>query len=102
MNLVLKFIAFLICNAVGFFSTAICFAIGIYTGLISPDDATFDMASFERWFMTGVMVTWAICAVFSLAYFFIQGKMRFVFLLAPALVPLAYGLSVVFGSLSSL
>lgn len=102
MNGVSKIAAFISANLIGFFSAALCYAVGLQTGAINPADPAFDAQAFQTVFMGGTMMTWAACAVLSTAYLFMDGKMRFVFLLAPAIVPLTYGLSVVFGSLSSL
>lgn len=94
--------AFISANMIGFFSPMICSYIGIVTGLLSSSDPEFTAAEFQTWFLSGMMMTWLICAIFSLGYFFTNGKRRVIFLLTPALVPIVYGLSVLAGFLSSL
>ncbi|MCC7304740.1 MAG: hypothetical protein IT558_00610 [Alphaproteobacteria bacterium] len=89
-----RILSFLLANIIGFFSVALCYLIGQRTGAISMDHPSFDAAQFKTVFMGGIMLTWAVCALFSLASLFVRGKMRFVFLLAPIVVPLAYGFAV--------
>lgn len=82
-------------NVLGFFSVGICYAFGTATGLIDINASGFDTVAFQKWFFTGTILTWAICAIFSVAYFFTSGKMQRVFLWAPAVVPFFYGLSTI-------
>lgn len=93
-----KIVTFLLVNALGFFSVGILYVLGKLTGAISPNDPAFDAAAFQHLFLTGTMMTWLVCAFFSLAYFFLKGKSRLVFLWTPVIVPLAYGLSVLFAA----
>jgi hypothetical protein len=93
-----KLIYFILANAIGFFSVPLCYYIGLSTGALSPSDPNLDINAFRTWFLGGTMLTWMVCCLFSFAYFFFAGKMRLVFLLAPAIAPVAYGLSVLYGS----
>ena len=95
-----KIIAFLLVNTLGFFSPLVCSWIGFRTGLLSGESPGFDAQHFQNWFLTGVMVTWLVCAIFSLASFFLHGKARLFFLWAPVIVPMIYGLSVLYAALS--
>lgn len=81
--------AFLIANAVGFFSSHVCYLIGLKSGIISNPE--FDLVNLP-FFFQAINVTWMICAVFSLASFFTEGWTRNFFLLAPIIFPLGYGL----------
>lgn len=97
------FAAFAAANAIGFVSAPICYIIALRAGAIAPDSETFNAAAFDKLFITGIMLVWLFCAVLSLGSFFVRGpRLRALLLLAPAVAPLAYGLSVLFGSLSSL
>ncbi len=91
-----KLILFLLANLLGFFSVGICYVFGLTTGIISADDPAFDIQHFKEFFFKGTMMTWFICAVFSAAYFFARGRMRFLFLWAPVYIPIAYGFTVLF------
>src|SRR5262249_30815862 len=92
-----KILLFLIANALGFLSVGICFWLGVLTHVIDLSDPAFDAKAFQTHFVTGTILTWAVCAVLSLGWFFFRkGKLRFVFLLAPAIAPLIYGLSTLY------
>lgn len=101
MKTLVKILAFLAVNAAGFFTPFFCYFIGLKTGAINFDDPAFDGHAFKMWFFSGTMMTWSACALFSLAYFLIDGKMRFLFLWSPLVVPLFYGLSVLYSPLLS-
>jgi hypothetical protein len=89
-----RILLFLITNTLGFLGVGICFYIGILTHTLDLSDPSFDAASFKSRFIMGTMTAWLICAVLSFGWFFMKGRLRFVFLWAPALVPIIYGLSV--------
>lgn len=89
-----KILIFIAINAFGFFSVGICFALGTLTGLINGSELTLNTIEFQKWFFTGTILTWLVCAVFSLSYFFIRSKLRFLFLWAPVFIPFGYGLSI--------
>ena len=93
-----KIIYFILANAVGFFSVPLCYFLARSHGAIIPTDPELNIDAFKNWFLAGTMMTWVVCAIFSIAYFFISGKMGKLFLLAPAIAPIAYGLSVLYGS----
>lgn len=93
MKHVSKFFLFVIANAIGFVSASVCYVIGVKSGVITVANPNFDGPHLQT-FLGSIMMTWAVCAVFSLGYFFFRDRLRFLFLLAPALMPLAYGLSV--------
>jgi hypothetical protein len=93
-----KIVVFFLVNALGFFSPGVLYVLGKLTGAISPDDPAFDAVAFQQWFLTGTMMTWIVCALFSLSYFFLKGKAKLFFLWAPAVVPYVYGLSVLFAA----
>ncbi len=82
-------------NAVGFFAAHFCYVIGTNNGTFQITDPNFDPAIIEAFF-NKIILTWIICALFSLASFPIRGSLRYAFLLAPAIIPWAYGLSVLF------
>ncbi len=88
-----KIAVFLLINLLGFMAVPVCYHIGVYAGLVSTENPNFDPAAFKGYFLTGTYLTWAVCALFSLSYFFLKGKERLAFLWAPVVVPMAYGLS---------
>ncbi|MGQ0527905.1 MAG: hypothetical protein ACT4OY_07775 [Alphaproteobacteria bacterium] len=89
-----KIALFVLINALGFLSPSFCYYIGITTGAIAPSSPDFDISTFRLWFFPGITMTWAVCALFSLAFFFIRDNGRWLFLLAPLVIPVLYGLSV--------
>jgi fluoride ion exporter CrcB/FEX len=91
-----KIFAFLLANVVGFFSVGICYMIGLYAEEIEANSPNFNAEHFEEKFLTGTILVWAVCAALSLAYFFLEGKKGWVFLALPAILPLCYGLFVIF------
>jgi hypothetical protein len=84
---------FLFANTVGFLNAPVFSTIGVATGIISSDDPGYDPARIQA-FVSGIIITWLVCAVFSVGYFFFKGKVRYGFLLAPIILPAAYGLRV--------
>lgn len=93
MKHITQIVIFLLANALGFLSVFFCYFIGAKSGVLAPSDSNFDHAAFKT-FLTGTMLTWLACAVFSLAYFFLKGKERLFFLWAPVVIPMGYGLYV--------
>ncbi len=86
-------VVFIFFNALGFLSAPLCYQIGVHSGAIAPDDPAFSPAVLHVLF-NGIIITWMICVVFSLASFFFKGFTRLIFLLAPVVLPMAYGLRV--------
>lgn len=84
---------FIFFNAVGFLSAPLCYVIGIHSGTLDPTDPAFSPAVLHVLF-NGIIITWMICMIFSLASFFLKGFARMIFLLAPVVLPMAYGLRV--------
>lgn len=91
-----KVLIFALINALGFFSVAVCYTLGVTGNFIDVQAADFDIEYFKQWFLAGTMLTWLICAAFSTAYFFVRGPLRLVFLWIPVVVPMGYGLSIIF------
>ncbi len=67
----------------------------VVTGIIDLNAENFDASAFSKWFVVRVMLSWLVCALFSISVFFITGYWRIVFLLAPAVVPFFYGLALI-------
>ena len=93
MSLPVKFFVFVICNVIGFFSASVTYTLAAYTGALPVADPAFDPA-IVRHALAQIMLTWAICGAFSLAGFFLKDRAALLFLVVPAIIPLAYGLSV--------
>lgn len=94
-------VALFVVNAAGFMSVPFCFLIGTKLGLLQLADSDIDLEALKTHFMHGTYMTWLACAVFSPAYLFLKGNERFVFLLAPVVVPVSYGLYVLLTRFSS-
>ncbi|MBP7722649.1 MAG: hypothetical protein KA155_08950 [Alphaproteobacteria bacterium] len=101
MKHVSKILAFLVVNAAGFMSVPLCFITVTKLGLLTMPREDVELDAFKTQFMHGTYMTWLVCAVFSVAYFFIKGKERLLFLWAPLVVPVSYGLYVLFTRFSS-
>jgi hypothetical protein len=80
-------------NVIGFFSVHFCYVIGVKTGMLPITDPNFNPGDL-RYFFHVIITTWMVCAVFSLAFLFLKGTLRYLFLLAPAVIPMAYGFKV--------
>lgn len=93
MSIVLKIPSLLLANVIGFFAAGICFNVGQLGGLISSEPLT---ELDPNAYITNIMVIWAVCAAFSVAYFFFKEKIGYIFLLAPAFIPYLYGFSALF------
>ncbi len=88
-----KALLFIGVNFLGFSVPTIYFYVGIFTGVFATDDQTaITLAQQELFF--GSTITWLICALFSLSYFFLKGKAGLMFLWAAFVIPMLYGLSV--------
>jgi hypothetical protein len=96
MNIILKIAIFLIVNTIGFSAVPFCYILGVRSGALDISDPNFDVAVFQTRFLHSTYLTWTVCAVFSLAFFFLKGKEKYLFLALPVIVPMAYGLSVIF------
>lgn len=101
MNHLTKILAFLTINIAGFMSVPLCFIVVTKLGLLAVPREDVELDAFKTQFMHGTYMTWLVCAVFSVAYFFLKGKERLFFLWAPLVVPVAYGLYVLFARFSS-
>ncbi len=95
MNIILKILILLAANTLGFWSISLCYLMGVMLGLVDLSASEFDINAFRAHFVHGSYLTWFTCAVFSPAYLFLKGKEKYIFLLAPLLIPFGYGLSVI-------
>jgi hypothetical protein len=94
MKKIYDILLFILANAIGFMSTSITYHASVLSGRFPTEIIETDPAAFNSAFFTGTMLTWICCAVVSFGFFTIRSKWRFLFLLIPALLPIAYGLSV--------
>lgn len=93
MSLPIKIICLILSNLVGSFSAAFLFILALKFNLIQTDEAQLGAsAQFLKDFQIRVMMTWAVCGLFSFAVFFTKGMWQTIFVLAPALLPILYGL----------
>ncbi len=94
MKNIQNILLFICANAIGFMAAPIAYHASILSGWFSPAAIETDPAVFQSAFFSGTIITWIFCAVLSLGFFIAGSKLRIIFLLIPALVPAAYGLSV--------
>ena len=101
-----KIIFFLGSNIIGFSLLPILYVTSVVTGILDINGENFDTANF--FLSTAEIVgrdpmpvpimlsfpsfTWAICALFSFAYFFVNKRWQRFFLLAPLVLPVTHAL----------
>lgn len=84
---------FVTINILGFSVPALLFVSSVALNILPTDDpATAGMI--RDMLFHGSTKLWMVCAVFSVAYFFLKGRAGRMFLWAPVAVPVIYGLSV--------
>ena len=93
MNTWQKIILLVFVNALGFLSPSFCYYIGVVTGKIALGNPDFDPVAFRMQFFPAIMMTWLVCACFSVSFLFLKNQGRWFFLLAPLVIPVLYGLS---------
>lgn len=83
-------------NLIGFLSVPICFFSLMMIGVVNEDFfASVSQITFEDWSI-GILLVWLACLVFSLIALFMKQKERIILMIAPAIIPIIYGLSVLF------
>jgi hypothetical protein len=102
-----KLILFFGCNIIGFQLLPLIYVLSLKTGIIDLNDENLNTSEFFFGAMQATensellpvpvmlvfpLVTWAICALFSFAYFFVGKKWRRFFLLAPLILPALHSL----------
>lgn len=94
MNHLYNFILFIIANSAGFFSISLIYHLSIALGIFKLDNALLDNGALQEHYFTGTTLAWMVCTALSLGFFIIRDNSRWLFLLLPLLLPIAYGLSV--------
>lgn len=98
MRKVIDLLLFVFANLLGFSATAISYNFAYMSGLIDTSfPETVGVEILYNDFFQGTMITWVVCAIFSLGFFFAKGKERYLFLCVPAIVPMLYGFNVLNG-----
>lgn len=92
MTAPVRFFIFIAANIVGFFSASFCYHLAVYAGSLPVTDPNFNPGMIKPAF-SQIMLTWTVCGVFSIAGLFLREKIALLFLIAPGIVPLGYGLS---------
>lgn len=92
MHTAFKVLAFLAVNIVGSWTAATLFYVFLLTGFVDIEANP----AFSHWFLLNVMLTWMVCAMFSISFFFLSGPWKYFFLAAPVLVPGLTGLALPF------
>lgn len=81
-------------NFIGFWSIPICFFTLMQMGMISENFFTEQsQISFQSW-AAGILIVWVICLFFSLSALVIKQKEKIILMVAPAIIPILYGFSV--------
>lgn len=93
MNTLINVLAFVLANYGG--TWAITFAYVAGTRMLNVVDVFaegFDEAALFQSYLLQTYVTLFICGLFSFSFFFLKNYWRYVFLMAPLVLPAAYGL----------
>lgn len=97
MNIIRNIVLFLLANGLGFMAAPIAYNVALLSGALSLETLESNAATLQINFFTTTAITWIFCALFSLGFFLVKSKLRLIFLLFPALLPLLYGLSILAG-----
>ncbi|MCB1556880.1 MAG: hypothetical protein KDJ15_06155 [Alphaproteobacteria bacterium] len=92
----LKILAFLLVAAIGAFVTPFLAQIGLASGFIPTDAGNPLTRQLIFWLGGGGWWVWIVCALAALLFFFIESRLRLLFLSLPFIGPLLYGLGVLF------
>ncbi len=87
MSTVFRIVWFLLVSLLGFFSVSLIFYGAYFMGILPEDLPAESFQSFISWLFGGIMWAWIAGVAISLAYFFVQGKKRLIFLWAPVYIP---------------
>ena len=94
MKLAKELLLFAAANLLGFYGAPLAYHASILTGLVPSMEKLVGTGLMPDHFFRNTMLVWIGCLVLSFAYFFFKQKGRSLILLIPALLPFAYGLSV--------
>ncbi len=92
---------FFIFNFIGFSAPPLVYLIAIKFNIIDISAEDFDTLGFYNKVANDIpipiiisqpLITWIACMVFSFSIFFVKGKWKMVFMLAPAIVPALHSL----------
>lgn len=89
-NLVL----FFSCNIFGYALSLATFVIAIEFIDIEKAQLTGNIVQYD---MGMILVTWFVCAIFSLSFFFLAGLWKKIFLIAPIIIPLLLTITTLIG-----
>ncbi len=82
----------IVANIIGFLGVSLAYNLGIGLGFLDADSASAETVILQQKFFTGTILTWAVCAAFSISFLFLKNSSRMLFLSAPLIIPFAYGL----------
>lgn len=88
---------FIAVNALGFSSSTLTFLIGLQLGRFDASSEESMTLVQDKLFM-GTTITWIVCALFSVLYFVFDGRWGKIFLASAFIIPMLYGLSVIFSA----
>jgi len=91
MQTLIRVSLFFLCNVIGFNIGPLLYVVALKLNIV--EITAENAASYEYDLIQVNLLTWAACAAFSFAYFFLSGHWRKAFLLAPIVVPLLYCLA---------
>lgn len=87
-----KIALFIFVNVLGFSSMSFNFLLAVQMGVFD-ENSNENILALRDAFFTNTTIIWSVCALFSLAFFFIEGRAAWAFLLSAFVVPFLYGFS---------
>ncbi len=93
MNTLINVLAFLLANYGGTWAITLAYVAG--TRLLNVVDVFtegFDEVALFQSYLLQTYITLFICTLFSFSFFFLKNNWRYVFLIAPLVIPAGYGL----------
>jgi hypothetical protein len=92
-NIIQNVLSFFLVNLIGSFVGPVCYALSVVKfGLIEISEDNFSPDVMNH-YITTTQMTWAVCALFSLSLFFLKGRWKTAFTLAPIAIPLLYAVT---------
>lgn len=98
MRKIIDVFLFLMANLLGFSAASISYNIAVISGKLDPAlPEQIGIEVLRNDFFQGTLITWLVCGLFSIGFFLVKGKERYLFLCVPAIIPMFYGFNVLNG-----
>ena len=91
-----KALLFVVVNILGFLTTSLMYFLSYRIEGYDPANLSDEQIIHIQHLLGGTFGTWTICALFSISYFFLRKPQGLIFLWASLVIPLLYGLSVLY------